>query len=193
MKKQESKIGRPKKELPGGDIPYWTRRDVEKVRVILERSRAKHPGLFDPKPIFGGEKMRLSDETLMLVLEFFALPLVIDATEKPKTKAEDKITQIRTTKAIQFSKLFADAPTAMIDAFGKIQKLVEALARNPRNTVHRHIATKRILHLVHGSPDFNDERPENEIAGELKRFNKGITTKTIEHARKDIRTSPREA
>jgi hypothetical protein len=224
MKKQELKIsdiGRPRKELPPGHISPWTPRDADKVRVILERSRAKYPGPLDCgpvvgwklngkifplsanheltekelkslAPVFGRPQVRLSDETLALVLEFFGCPSVIDATGKPKNRSSRMMLQAKTIKAIRFAKLFADAPEAMIEAFGKIRKLLKSLARKPRNTVRWQIAIERELHLLHGWPDFDNNRKASEIAGDLKKFNKGITARTIDHARDDVRTFARK-
>lgn len=109
---------------------------------------------------------------------------------------------LNTAAAIQWAKLFADAPGMMIDALPKIQKRLNKLIGNPRQKVIHHFCLMNDLQRFYGQNSFCETfwtDPPNVIADKLKieLRESAITAKTIEHARailnQDLPSFPRKA
>lgn len=181
---------------------------VEDVREILEQSRKKYGRWradaddFDQKGNrVENENWRVPDETLGLIKDFFIVPSLLDATPRKSTDAqesqiEEHMTKVRTEKAIQWSKLFADWPQAMVDALPKINKLLEGQNRTPlkavifyyamRYDIQRHASSA--ANTVHFCDRFWTDGPAL-LAEELryKLANNDITPETVENARSELR------
>ncbi|HEX3623969.1 MAG TPA: hypothetical protein VH280_00935 [Verrucomicrobiae bacterium] len=181
---------------------------VNDIRDILEQSRKKygrrrlHADDFDPHGNrVDHEKWRVSGDILELIKDFFIIPSLLDATprngfDRQESQIEEHMTKVRTDKAIQWSKLFADWPKAMMDALPKINKLLEGKNRTPRQAVIFYYAMRYDVQR-HASPGANtvhfcqrfwtDELPS--LAEEL-RYILGIddiTPQIIELARSELR------
>jgi len=180
---------------------------VNDIRDILEQSRKKHGGRrLDPEDSdsrashVDNEKWRVSDDTLGLIKDFFIIPSLLDATprdgfDRQQSRIEEHMTKVRTEKAIQWSKLFADWPKAMMDALPKISKLLEGRNRSPRQAVIFYYAGRYDIQQHASSPDaahfcerfWTDET--TLLAQELryKLGNDEITPEIIELARSELR------
>jgi hypothetical protein len=183
---------------------------VNDIRDILEQSRKK---LGHRRPDTDGigsngnhvdqEKWRVTNDILELVKDFFVIPSLLDATPRDglgtqESQIEEHMTKVRTEKAIQWSKLFADWPKAMMDALPKINKLLEGRNRTPRQAVIFYYAMRYDIqrHAIPG-PETNTvnfcERfwtDESEQLAEELRYKLGnneITTEIIELARGELR------
>ena len=173
-------MGRPTKGTTDAELdrlPSFPPQVIDKARKILKTSLSKFPGR---------HRLRIGlklDATLALVLEFFGMPDAFDPTRKTGTE-----------RALKFAKLFADEPAAMIDALPKILKLMQNIEGNSRHQVYGHFVDQRILRRAGISKGFDNDRPANVLAPELsKKFsNSGITARTIDHVRADIRTFARK-
>lgn len=185
---------------------------VNDIRDILEQSRKKHRSRrldADDFDIKGNrvrvddEKWRVSNDTLELIKDFFVIPSLLDATPRngagaQESQIEEHMTKVRTEKAIQWSKLFADWPKAMMDALPKINKLLEGRNRTPRQAVIFHYAMRYDIQrhetsapsgkTVHFCERFWTDEPEL-LAEELryKLGNDEITPEVIELARGELR------
>jgi hypothetical protein len=183
---------------------------VNDIRDILEQSRKKHGRWrlvaddYEPKANGGdNEKWRVSNDTLELIKDFFVIPSLLDATPRDglgskESQIEEHMTKVRTEKAIQWSKLFADWPKAMMDALPKINKLLEGRNRTPRQAVifyyamrydiQRHANPVPSGNTVHFCDRFWTDEPES-LAQELryKLANDDITLEIIEQARVELR------
>lgn len=173
-------IGRPVKEPDTSalnQLGHFTF-IVDDVRAILKECKA---------PAHWG------DNDLGLILEFFGMPGIIDATWKPKTKFEREfLLPANTMKAIQWAKLFAEAPQAMIDALPKISKRLNRFVRSPESKVVWFFCHRRDAQRFTGKNDFCQRfwtDKSDALACELnERFgSKKITSKIVEHARCLIR------
>jgi hypothetical protein len=180
---------------------------VNDIRDILEQSRKKHghrrPEADDSGAQGNGgdhEEWRVHDGTLELLKDFFIIPSLLDATPRNgfgnhESQIEEHMTKVRTEKAIQWSKLFADWPKAMMDALPKINKLLEGRNRTPRQAVIFYYAMRYDIQRHASSPDaahfcerfWTDEPPL--LAQELryKLGNDEITSEMIELARGELR------
>src|SRR5215469_14450007 len=120
---------------------------VNDIRDILEQSRKKYGRWrvdaddYDP---YGkrvdNENWRVANDTLELIKDFFIVPSLFDATprngsESQESHIEEHMAKVRATKAIEWSKLFADWPQAMMDALPKINKLLKGRNRTARQAV----------------------------------------------------------
>lgn len=181
---------------------------VNDIRDILEQSRKKYGHWrlgaddFDPQGNrVDTEKWRVTNDILELIKEFFIVPSLLDATprngfDRQESQVEEHMTKVRAEKAIQWSKLFADWPKAMIDALPKISKLLEGRNRTPRQTVIFYYAMRYDIqrnsssdpNTVHFCERFWTDSPEL-LAEELryKLGNNRITAKAIEDARRELR------
>lgn len=181
---------------------------VNDIRDILEQSRKKYgrwrmdAGDLDPQGNrVNNEKWRVSFDTLELIKDFFIIPSLLDATprngfERQESLIEEHMTKVRTEKAIQWSKLFADWPKAMMDALPKINKLLEGRNRTPRQAIIFYYAMRYDFqqhanpgqNTVHFCERFWTDEPAS-LAEELRYIlgNNEITPKTIEDARTELR------
>ncbi|HUA66668.1 MAG TPA: hypothetical protein VME24_12530 [Alphaproteobacteria bacterium] len=183
---------------------------VNDIRDILEQSRKKYGRSrlvvddYDPKENGSdNEKWRVSYDTLELVKDFFVIPSLLDATprngfNRQGSQIEEHMAKVRTEKAIQWSKLFADWPKAMIDSLPKINKLLQGRNRTPRQAVifyyamrydiQRHANPVPESTTVHFCDRFWTDLPAL-LAEELryKLANDEITPKIIEDARIELR------
>ena len=180
---------------------------INDIRDILEQSRKKYgrrrldPDDYDPlgKRV-DNEKWRVANDTLELIKDFFIIPSLLDATPRngfgtQESQIEEHMTKVRTEKAIQWSKLFADWPKAMMDALPKINKLLEGRNRTPRQAVICYYAMRYDIQRHASSPDsahfcerFWTDEPAL-LAEELryKLGNNDITPEIIELARSELR------
>lgn len=120
---------------------------VNDIRDILEQSRKKYGSRrldaddFDPPGNrVDDEKWRVSNDTLELIKDFFIVPSLLDATprknfDSQESQIEEHMTKVRAGKAIQWSKLYADWPQAMMDALPKINKLLKGHNSTPLKAV----------------------------------------------------------
>lgn len=183
---------------------------VNDIRDILEQSRKR----YGHRRIDAGdhaaegncvdnEKWRVSNDTLGLINDFFIIPSLLDATPRKgfgghESQIEEHMTKVRTEKAIQWSKLFADWPKAMMDALPKINKLLEGRNRTPRQGVifyyamrydiQRHANPVPETTTVHFCDRFWTDEPA--LLAEELRYVLGrsdITPKIIELARNELR------
>jgi hypothetical protein len=180
---------------------------INDIRDILEQSRKKYgrrrldPDDYDAQgKRVDNEKWRVSNDTLELIKEFFIIPSLLDATPRngfgtPESQLEEHMTKVRTGKAIQWSKLFADWPKAMLDALPKINKLLEGRNRTPRQAVICYYAERYDIQRHASSPDaahfcerFWTDEPEL-LAQELryKLGSNDVTPEIIELARGELR------
>ena len=183
---------------------------VDDIRDILEQSRKRYGRCrfdaddFDPQGNrVDNEKWRVSGDTLEIIKVFFMIPSLLDATPRPgfdkqESQVEEHMTRVRVEKAIQWSKLFADWPLAMMDALPKIKKLLEGRHRTPRQAVIFYYAMRydiqRNLSPVPNTVHFCERfwTDETALLAEELRYklgNNSITPKTIEQARRELRKS----
>ena len=180
---------------------------VNDIRDILEQSRKKHGRRrhdaddYDPQGNrVDNEKWRVSNDILELIKDFFIIPSLLDATprngyDRQVSQIEEHMTKVRTEKAIQWSKLFADWPKAMMDALPKINKLLEGRNRTPRQAIIFYYAMRYDIQRHASSPDtahfcerfWTDESAQ--LAEELryKLGNDDITPKIVEDAKSELR------
>ena len=182
---------------------------VNDIRDILEQCRKKHGRRrldaddYDPqgnRVDNDNEKWRVSNDILELIKDFFIIPSLLDATPRDgfgtqESQIEEHMAKVRTEKAIQWSKLFADWPKAMMDALPKISKLLEGRNRTPRQAVIFYYAMRYDIQRHASSPDaahfcerfWTDEAAL--LAQELryKLGNNDITPEIIELARSELR------
>ena len=183
---------------------------VNDIRDILEQSRKKYGRWrliaddYDPKGNgVDHENWRISNDTLELIKDFFVIPSLLDATPRyslgtKESQLEEHMAKVRTEKAIQWSKLFADWPKAMMDALPKINKLLAGRNRTPRQAVifyyamrydiQRHANPVPNTNTVHFCDRFWTDEPDL-LAQELryKLAKDDITPKIIEDARFELR------
>jgi len=183
---------------------------VNDIRDILEQSRKKfgrrRHDADDSHPHGNGidpEKWRVSNDTLEIIKDFFVIPSLLDATPRnglgtQESQMEEHMTKVRTDKAIQWSKLFADWPKAMMDALPKINKLLEGRNSTPRQAVifyyamryeiQRHAISDSDKNTVLFCERFWTDEPA-QLAEELryKLGNNDITPEIIELARGELR------
>jgi hypothetical protein len=159
---------------------------VPEARAILRKAVSKYPRCHT---IY-------SEETwLGLIVEFLQTPGILDATWKPKTKAQKEfILPAHKAKAIQWAKMFAEAPLIMMDVLPKIHKCLNKFVNRPMLAVVTYYAQRHDLQKFYGRNDFCERfwtEKSNSLALELKSKLRidAITRKTIEHARAYIRKS----
>lgn len=142
----------------------------------------------------------MSDDILELVKDFFVIPSLLDATPRhgsgtPESQNQEYMTKVRTEKAIQWSKLFADWPKAMIDALPKINKLLDGRNHTPRQAIIFYYAMRYDIQRHASTPDpvhfcerFWTDEPAL-LAEELRYILAidDITPKIIEDARSELR------
>jgi hypothetical protein len=211
------RIGRPTKRPSQDELTKLGHLTLvlDDVRSILKKSRQHYPTMDDKlkslkisvvKGKDGKPKVEsnwqpytpesIGDRELGLILEVLTCPTMIDATRKSKTKIERAMLPIYAEKAIQWAKLFADAPGMMIDALPKIKKRIGKLVGNPRQRVIHHYCLMNEMQRFYGPNDFCDRfwtAPANVLRDELKQQfpSVSITTKTIEKARESLRKKRR--
>jgi hypothetical protein len=181
---------------------------VNDIQDILEQSRKKYGQRrldaddFDPQGNrVENEKWRVTTDILEIIKVFFIIPSLLDATprkgfDKQESQIEEHMTKVRAQKAIQWSKLFADWPQAMMDALPKIKKLLEGRNRTPRQAVIFYYAMRydiqRNLTAAPNTVHFCDRfwTDKTALLAEELRYklgNDSITPKTIEQARRELR------
>jgi hypothetical protein len=174
-------IGRPTKkpsELKLNQLGAFTLA-VPEARAILKKTVSKYP----PCPTIYSEDTRLG-----LIIEFLQTPGILDATWKPKSKAHEQLQSVNQVKAIQWAKMFAEAPLIMMDALPKIHKCLNKWVNSPLWAVVHYFSHKHDLQRFYGEDDFCERfwtEKATTLAGELKgKLKLPITGKTIEKARK---------
>ena len=146
------------------------------------------------------------DDELGLILKFMRFPFVFDAlSDLKRSDRQDKRSKLlirhKTTNALKWAKMFADAPRTMIHALPKLEALVDSFSGETRsqNKRLRNVCQEVVFYFVrsneiercHGSTRFSKwfwNEKANVIADELsQRLDLTVTPHIIEDARAEIR------